>query len=218
MGEMVLAFAASPWVLLALFVLCTVDGFFPPVPSESVVIALAATSAAGHGPPIAAVVVVAALGAFTGDLIAYRIGSRVPLERIPWMRGARARRVTARLGALLRRRGAALILGARYVPVGRVAVSMTAGTTGYPWRRFVAIAVLAAASWSGYSTLLGLGAGTVLAGNPLLAAAVGVVAGVLLGLLADVVARRLQARRERRAQPAVAQPASGPSGGPDRPV
>lgn len=195
MGEMVLAFAASPWVLVALFVLCTVDGFFPPVPSESVVIALAATAAAGHGPPIAALVAVAALGAFVGDQIAYRIGARVPLERIPWLRGARGRRVTARLETLLDRRGAALIIGARYVPVGRVAVSMTAGATGYPLRRFVAVAVLAAVSWAGYSTLIGIGAGTALAGNPLLAAAVGVVAGVLLGLLVDVVVRRVAARR-----------------------
>lgn len=202
MGEMVLAFAASPWVLVALFVLCTVDGFFPPVPSESVVIALAAASTAGHGPPLAGVIVVAALGAFAGDLIAYRIGTRVPLERIPWMRGARGRRTTTRLRTLLRRRGAVLILSARYVPVGRVAVSMTAGATGYPWRRFVAIAVVAAVTWSGYSTLIGLGAGAVVAGNPLLAAAIGVVTGVLLGLVADAVLRRVEARREPEPDPA----------------
>jgi membrane protein DedA with SNARE-associated domain len=196
-GEAVLAFAASPWVLLTLFVLCTVDGFFPPVPSESVVIALAATSATGHGPPLAAIVAVATAGAFAGDLIAYRIGARVPLDRIPWLRGERAGRATARLGALLRTRGAALILGARYVPVGRVAVSMTAGATGYPWRRFVAVAVLAAVSWSGYSTVIGLAAGTALASNPLLAAGVGVVVGLSLGLLVDAVVRGVETRRAR---------------------
>lgn len=201
MGEMVLAFAASPWVLVAVFVLCTVDGFFPPVPSESVVIALAATAATGHGPPLAGLVAAAALGAFAGDLTAYRIGGRVPLDRIPWMRGARARRATVRLRDLLRRRGAALILSARYVPVGRVAVSMTAGATGYPWRRFVAVAVLAAVSWSGYSTLIGIGAGAAVGTNPLLAAALGVVAGLSLGLVTDAVLRRLGARRGRAAEP-----------------
>jgi membrane-associated protein len=196
-AEAILALAASPWVLVLLFVLCTVDGFFPPVPSESVVIALAATSATGHGPPLAAVLAVAALGAYAGDLIAYRIGTRVPPERIPWLRGERAARATARLATLLRRRGAALILGARYVPVGRVAVSMTAGATGYPWRRFLAVAVLAAVSWSGYSAVIGLAAGTTLGANPLLAAAVGVVGGLAIGLLADVVVRRVDARRSR---------------------
>lgn len=197
MGEMVLAFAASPWVLVALFVLCTVDGFFPPVPSESVVIALAATAASGHGPAPAALVAVAAAGAFAGDLIAYRIGTRVPPERVPWLRGERARRATARIATLLRRHGAGLIIGARYVPVGRVAVSMTAGATGYPWRPFVAVAVLAAVSWSGYSTLIGLAAGTALGSSPLLAAAVGVAGGLSLGLLADAVVRRVGRSRDR---------------------
>ncbi|TCK20782.1 DedA family protein [Pseudonocardia endophytica] len=197
MGEAILTLAASPWVLPLLFVLCTVDGFFPPVPSESVVIALAATSVTGHGPPLAAVVAVAALGAHVGDLIAYRIGTRVPLTRIPWLRGERAARATERLASLLRRRGAALIVGARYVPVGRVAVSMTAGATGYPWRRFVAVAVLAAASWSGYSVLIGLAAGTALGSNPLLAAGVGVGVGLSLGVGVDAVVRRIEARRAR---------------------
>jgi len=34
--------APHPWVIGALWGLCVVDGFFPPVPSESLVVALAA--------------------------------------------------------------------------------------------------------------------------------------------------------------------------------
>ena len=39
--EWVIALAGSPWILLAVLALATIDGFFPPVPSESVVIAVA---------------------------------------------------------------------------------------------------------------------------------------------------------------------------------
>ena len=39
--------ASHPWVIAALGGLCVIDGFFPPVPSESLVVALAAV---GHPP------------------------------------------------------------------------------------------------------------------------------------------------------------------------
>ena len=40
----ILALTSSWWVFVALFALCTIDGFFPPVPSESIVITLAVTA------------------------------------------------------------------------------------------------------------------------------------------------------------------------------
>ncbi|WP_026532979.1 hypothetical protein [Arthrobacter sp. H41] len=36
-GEWALTLAGSPWLLLILYALATIDGFFPPVPSEGVV-------------------------------------------------------------------------------------------------------------------------------------------------------------------------------------
>ncbi|WP_418608443.1 hypothetical protein [Georgenia sp. SUBG003] len=48
--EFVLGLAGSPWILLAVTVLATIDGFFPPVPSESIVIAVAALSVSGDAP------------------------------------------------------------------------------------------------------------------------------------------------------------------------
>lgn len=197
MIETVLAVAASPWVVPLLFVLCTVDGFLPPVPSESVLIALATLSATAAIPPVPVPVLVAvgALGAFAGDQIAYRLGARVPLQRWPWFRGPRGQRRFDRVRTTLRSRGMALILAARHVPVLRVVVTMTAGATGYPRSRFLLATAVASPAWAAYCVLIGIGAGTVLPMSPLAAVVVGVVTGALLGTLADQVAQRVRIRR-----------------------
>lgn len=192
--ETVLAFAASPLVYLALYLLTTIDGFLPPVPSESVVIALAALAVASGVPDLWLVVAVAAAGAFTGDQIAYAIGRRVPVRRLRPLRGRRAQRTLDWAEHALAHRGAAFILGARYIPIGRVAVSMTAGAVGFPRRRFVGLTALGAVSWAIYSTAIGIGAGAFLSGRPLVAVGVGVVAGTLIGLGVDAVLSRVQGR------------------------
>jgi membrane-associated protein len=191
MVETVLAMAASYWVLLALFLFCTIDGFFPPVPSESVVIALASLAITGNAPSIWLILPVAALGAFCGDMIAYLIGTRVPIRRLRLFRTRRGARALAWAETALQRRGGAFILSARYVPIGRVAVNMTAGAVGFGFRRFAGFAAVAAVTWSIYSVLLGVGAGAVLHDHPIIAVVVGVLVGVLMGTVIDLLMRRL---------------------------
>ncbi len=188
--------AASPWALAVLLVCCWVDGFFPPVPSESLVIAVATVTVAGAGPPLWAVVAVAAAGAFAGDLTAFAIGRRVPVDRLPLLRRGRGRASVEWARRSLERRGGTAVLAARYVPVGRVAVNVAAGAVGYPVRRFVGFAALAAVSWALWSVLLGVAAGALLHDLPLVAVAVGVGLGTALGVLIDAVAARRRARRE----------------------
>ena len=84
--------ASSPLVYLVLFVLCLVDGFFPPVPSETALVAVAAVAATSGQPVLAMVLGAAALGAIAGDSIAYAIGRRVGLKRL---RNARRPRIAA---------------------------------------------------------------------------------------------------------------------------
>lgn len=190
----VLGLAGSPWILLAVTVLAMIDGFFPPVPSESIVIAVAALSVNGDAPSLWFLVLAAAVGAFCGDLIAYTIGSRVPVENLRVLRGPRGQASLARAKRALALRGTVYILSARFIPIGRVAVNMTAGAVGYPRKRFIAIAAIAAVVWGGYSTLMGLGAGTYLHEHPLIAVAVGVAGGVLAGILVDRLLSAVQRR------------------------
>ena len=183
----ILAMAASPWIYPAMFAFATIDGFFPPLPSESVVITLAVSAHTTGTPWMWLVLLTAALGAWVGDQIAYQIGHLIGTERVPFLRGPRGRRAVAWAERALRRRGASFILAARYVPIGRVAVNMTAGAVGYPRRRFVVIAAIAAVMWAFYSAGIGLVAAQWLGHDPLLAIAIGVVLGVGMGFVVDKV-------------------------------
>jgi membrane protein DedA with SNARE-associated domain len=188
--EWALELAASPWIFVALFAFAVVDGFFPPVPSESVVIALASLSVSTGSPALWVVVVVAALGAFVGDQVAYQIGTTVQVRRLRAFRGRRGQAVLDWAERALRTRAASFIIAARYIPVGRVAVNMTAGALGFRRRRFVLLTGIAAVTWAGYSVLIGVGTGAVLGHAPLVGVAVGVVGGVVVGLVVDWALRR----------------------------
>jgi membrane-associated protein len=192
MQDSVLALAGSPWLLLAVWAMATIDGVLPPVPSESVVIAVAVLSATGDGPALPQLVLVAALGAFCGDLLAYTIGSRLPLRRLRIFRSARGRWMLDWAEHALRTRGTSFILSARFVPVGRVAVNMTAGATAFRLRRYLPTAACAGLIWAGYTSALGVGAGAFLADRPIVAILVGVALGLLVGAAVDAAfARRM---------------------------
>ena len=55
----------------------------------------------------------------------------------------------------LEERGGELIVVARFIPGGRTAVTLSAGTLAYPWRRFAAFDAAAALLWALYASLLG---------------------------------------------------------------
>jgi membrane-associated protein len=216
--EWVLALAASPVVYLALYLFATIDGFFPPMPSESVVIALAAIAMSTGAPNLWWIIVAAAAGAFTGDQVAYAIGRRVDVRRSRLLRGARAQRTLDWAEQALATRGASFIIGARYIPIGRVAVNMAAGAVRFPRARFMGLTALAAVSWAFYSTAIGIGAGAWLHDRPVVAVVVGVIGGALIGLAVDAVLSRVQGRpRVRRLgvdPDAGSAPEPGPPAGP----
>lgn len=197
--DVILSLVQSPWVYVAIFVVCVVDGIFPPVPSETIVIAAAAAGAAtGEWGMLVAAIFAAAAGAILGDNIAFAIGRRVGLDRWRWMRRDSAQRAIRWAREGLHRRATVLILTARYIPVGRVAVNVTAGATGLAGRRFFGLSVLAGLSWAVYSVGIGLFAGRWLSGNPLLAAVLGIAIALAIGVAIDQVTSALAARRTRR--------------------
>lgn len=200
MEDWVIALVGSPWVFLALFAFTTIDGIFPPVPSESVVIALATLAVSTGEPNFWILGAVAAAGAFTGDQLAYTVGRRIPARDLPFMQGRRAQASVDWAERALHERGAAFIIGARYIPIGRVAVNMTAGAVGFSRVRFTGLAAIAAVTWSIYSVSLGIGAGVWLGHNTFLAVVVGVAGGLMIGFAVDAVMKRvLRGRRGRSA-------------------
>ncbi|WP_307802375.1 DedA family protein [Cellulomonas fengjieae] len=201
-----LALVGSPWIFVVLYLFATIDGFFPPVPSESIVIALAAVSMAEGTPNLALLVLVAAAGAWSGDQIAYQIGTKVKVRELRLLRSPRGQAAVDWAENALSHRGAAFIIAARYIPIGRVAVNMTAGAVHYSRRRFMGLTGIAAITWGAYSSLIGIGAGAWLHDHTLIAVAVGVIGGLAIGVIVDWALRKLtgHGRVEAAAAPEVA--------------
>ena len=183
--------AASPWVYLVVLAVCVIDGFFPPIPSETVVVGAATVSVVTGQPNLLLLIGVAAVGAIIGDNIAYQLGRVLGTDRWRWMRTKRVTTAVdwARRG--LDRRGALLIFTARYIPVGRIAVNMTAGATGYPLRRFLPLSIAAGITWAAYSAIFGIVAGQWLHDQPLLAIVLAIVVAAVIGAVVDAVIRRI---------------------------
>lgn len=184
---------AGRWEVLVLVWLgAALDGFLPPVPSESLVVGLAAVAATdGGGPSWLLLAAVAATGAVAGDNVGYAVGRRAGPAAAATL-GRRRAAALAWATDQLARRGTVLVLAARYVPFGRTAVNVAAGVTGFPHRRFFLLTLASGTSWAaycvGFGTLVGLG----LPGQPVLAAVVGMALAALAGLVVD---RLLAARR-----------------------
>lgn len=188
-NDFFLASAASPWLLLAMFAVAAIDAVLPPVPSETVLVAGAASAAAsGAWPSVIALVVAAAAGAMVGDNLAYALGRTIGTSRFRWMRRPRIAAAFDHAQRALSRRAATLIIGARYIPIGRVAVNISAGALGYSWRRFLPVSLIAGATWALYGAVIGMLAGSWLADQPLLAAVIGVVVATLVGVAVDRIA------------------------------
>lgn len=177
--------ADSPWGLVLVLTFAAVDALIPMVPSESVVVALAAISISTGDPNLVFLALAAAAGAFLGDNTTYRLGKRIGLTRFAWMRRPAMQDAFAAARRELDKRSALLILTARYIPVGRVVVNLTAGAAGFPARRFVPLSVVGAVTWAGYAVLVGVLAGQWVQENPLLGAVIAVTVAAILGLLVD---------------------------------
>ncbi|TCN58475.1 membrane protein DedA with SNARE-associated domain [Rhodococcus sp. SMB37] len=191
-NEFIIGQAAALWVYPLLFFVCVVDGFFPPVPSETILVTLASLSGSTGKPYLWVVIPLAALGAIVGDNIAYTIGRKVGTERFAWMRKPKARAAFGWARKGLDKRGAAIIITARYIPIGRIAVNMTAGATRYPRKKFVPLTIIGGITWAVYSSMMGRLVGGFFHEQPLLGAVVSICVAVVLGIGIDHVMQRLQ--------------------------
>jgi membrane protein DedA with SNARE-associated domain len=183
--------AASPWALAACFALAVIDGFFPPVPAETLIVATAAVCAVDGGWGDGLVLWgVAACGALTGDCVAFTLGRVFNASNWRIFRKGKGRAAMDFARRVFARSAAPLLMVARFIPVGRVAVNLTAGTVGYPFRRFVMIDSAAALCWGAYCVGIGFAAGHATQDNPLLAVLVGIVLSASVGTLVQWLMNR----------------------------
>ncbi len=194
-NEFIANAAASPWVYLVVFAVVLVDAFFPPVPSESVVIAAAAAAVATGNPNLPLLLACAAAGAVAGDNLTFAVGRAVGLERFRFERRPRLRAALDRARHGIHSRAGVLVLSARYVPVGRVAVNLVAGAAGVSRLRFLMLSAIAGVSWALYSVTVGVLAAHWLNGNAFLAMLIGIAVGVAVGFVVDALLRASGRRR-----------------------
>ncbi len=146
---------ASGWAYAILFVLAFLDALIPIVPSETSVITAGVVASSGDL-SLPLVILFAAAGAFAGDNTSYFVGARYGTRiNDRFFQSEKAQRRIAWANRQVEERGGELIVIARFIPGGRTVVTLSCGTLGYPWRRFVLFDAIAASIWALYAALLG---------------------------------------------------------------
>jgi len=194
--QVVLSLAESPWVYPLVFLLTLADAFLVIVPSETVVVGLAAISATSGEPNLVALTPLAAVAAVIGDSLTYALGRRLGSDRFRWQRRPKIVAATEWARLALTKRAAVVLLTARFVPFGRIAVNITAGATGFSYRRFLPLTAIAGCVWALYNVAIGALFGTWFHDNPLLAIALSIVVAIGAGILVDVASARIARRRK----------------------
>jgi membrane-associated protein len=188
--------SASPWTYAVILAVAALDAVLPLVPSEATVISAGVLAGAGDL-QLAFVIAAGAAGAYAGDSSAYWLGRGLDerLER-RLFRGAKGAERRAWAEGALDRHGGPLIFGARFIPGGRTATTVTAGALTMRWARFAAFAVVAAIGWASYAALLGYIGGRAFEDNPLWGLLVGFGIAAVTFLVVELV-RRWRARSRR---------------------
>ena len=200
MSDAILHFAdelmSSWWIYLALWGFAALDGFFPAIPSETLVVTAGVFAASTGEPNLYAVIVVAALGAFIGDHLSYALGRGAGGRLLDRVKPGTKRHTAVQWARRsLEERGGLVLVVARYVPGGRTAVTLTMGSVRFPLRSFTPFAALAAVSWGAYCTLVGFIGGKAFEDNPLKGVALGIGLALLVTLVVELVRHRLRKRK-----------------------
>ncbi len=147
--------SSNPWFYALIFAIALLDSVVPVVPSETTVIL--GGIAAGQGELwIVAVIALGAVGAFTGDNLAYWLGRRAGdwLQRTVLSREKQQKQL-AWASEQLAKRGGLLLVTARFIPGGRTAITVSSGITKQDYPTFIRFDLLAATLWASYAGLLG---------------------------------------------------------------
>lgn len=146
----------SWWTYPLIVGIVAADAVLPVLPGETAVVTGGVLSSHPAGLNLLLVILCGALGAFLGDSAMYLIGRWAgQWARRTVLAGERSAKAMRWAEAQLRKRGAMIIVVARFVPGGRSATTFVAGTTEYAFRKFAAADAVGATLWSVYNALIG---------------------------------------------------------------
>ena len=182
------------WLLPALALLVALDAPFPVLPSEPLLMTASAVAIGAQDVPMAMGLLAAAFaGSVAGDHLMFVLGRTSRHLGRPG-----ASRIARWVRRNIAHRPAVTIVGARFVPAGRLVSTTAAGRYGLSLRRFLPCSVVSSAIWVAYVMGVGLLLGPLTAGDPLRA----LVAGITIGALttgAFTLVDRLRGAATRRA-------------------
>lgn len=132
--------AAGPLVFVLAGVDLALAALLVVLPTQVLLVALA-TLLLAHGAGLLglALLFVAALaGTWAGDLTVYTLARRVPLGRHPWLSRGRIGRARTALRTRFTADPGPVLVGARFLPLGRIATVLLAGAVHLVERRWAA--------------------------------------------------------------------------------
>jgi membrane-associated protein len=187
--------SGNSWSYLIIFAVAVIDAFFPLVPSETTLV-IGGTFAASGDLSLPLVILAGTAGAVVGDNISYGIGTVVGEKTVKrWFSSEKAHARFEWAERTLVTRGAYIIIVARFIPLGRTAVTFSAGYVhSLPWRRFIVYDIAAGLVWGTYGALLGYFGGKTFEEHPLLGVALALGIALSLGSLIEFV-RHVRQRR-----------------------
>jgi membrane-associated protein len=148
------AIGGSLWTYPAIVPAVALDSVIPMAPGEAVMITAGVLAA--DGKLILPLVILSGMaGSLIGDNVSYGLGASLGRRAERRFSSQRARRRIEWARRQLHERGAVIIIAARFIPGGRTATTFSAGTLEVPWRRFLAIDLVAATLWATYVAMLG---------------------------------------------------------------
>lgn len=184
------------WAYPLLLGFCAFDAVIPMLPSETALLTGGILAADGKM-ILGWLIVMAALGSFLGDNLAYWIGRRAEGWARRWItRGERGRRALDWAHRSLYRHGGSVIIVARFIPGGRSATMVACGVLQFPYRQFLAFDAVGAVLWGGLNVLIGYVGGQAFADNTI--AAFGLSFAVALALAGVVELVRRGGEKARR--------------------
>lgn len=170
----------SAWLLPVLAVMIAVDGPMPVLPSETLLLTAVAVGLGQHDvPSLAALYLAAVVGSVSGDLLVFGLG------RSSRQVFAAATDKEHRFAGWVRRnvlhRPGVTMVGARFVPAGRLVSTAAAGRFGLTLPVFLSWSLASSTAWSAYMFLVAVVINPVTDGSPVAALLAGVAIAVISG-------------------------------------
>lgn len=147
--------SGQPWTYALVTGIALVEAVVPMIPAETVLLTAAIFATEGEL-SIFLVGVAGLVGSVAGDNLSYAIGRCFGRTAYFAVTGGEAARRRYEWAAdVLCRHGGWILPAARFVPAGRTAITLAAGTVRVEWRDFFVWDLLAGAIWAAVYTALG---------------------------------------------------------------